>query len=67
MYIVTTSTEMSYFSGNIFNYKIYYCKEQTNGIIFEIYVALFNCKYKISPCCIVYEFILGEGQLGPKI
>ena len=33
----------------------------------EIFVALFNCMYKISPCRIVYEFIFGVGQLGPKI
>ena len=67
MYIVTTSTETSYFSGDIFNYYKYYCKELTNGIIFEIYVALFNCMYKISSCRIVYEFILGVGQLSQKI
>ena len=30
-------------------------------------IALFNCMYKISPCRIVLEFILGAGQLDPKI
>ena len=31
------------------------------------HVAFFHCMYKISPCCIVYEFISGAGQLGPEI
>ena len=30
-------------------------------------IALFNCMYEISPCRIVFEFILGAKQLDPKM
>ena len=32
----------------------------------QTYVAFFHCMSKVSVCCIVYEFILVQGNLAKK-